>query len=449
MDARRLIGPRRLGRGAVPSTSDIPVTARLTPRPREAVLSVRCLGMAVVLIGVLWPLNLGLRVSENDALRIPDVITAATLAIWWLSGGRLFGVRMVGALLASAVLLALGLPGASGFPDVVFLLRIAEAPILAVAAAQVSRGWPYTRMFAGVLLGGALLSSLLLYEAWLGRTGGWTAMHRFDLLLSSVVVEERPGFVYQAGPLLRPSGTLGHPNAAAGVLVLIAAALVGWYARARAGPSRRMAALSLALMTSGALVTGSRGALLAGLIGVVLGLALLRVRSGKGRLGLGLASMALLVGALPLVATGGEGYVTYLGTITQGVQAPTVQGRLWSWHLALALVEEHPLAGIGRARLLSQVPATHNAFLFLAAAGGVPLALFALGLFIAGARRAVWRLSSSRTYDVAAAVAVITAGFLLVLEDRAVDPTFTSLLAFFLGPCLVARVAPVRSGVES
>ncbi len=415
--------------------------SRVSP-PRRELLTPglrRLVAMVLGAVSFAWPLNLGVPLGPSDALRISDLMCALVLAAWWLSGMRVGGSRMVRALLVSGLVMSLGLPGVAGRSDLVFVMRLAEVPLIAAAAVWFFDRALYGPWLIGIGLGTAALGALLVYEGWVARTQGWVGLSRFDLLVSSVVPKEKPGFVFQAGSLLRASGTFDHPNAAAGVLALgSAVALVGWLALPGARRGRLLPALLLAPMAAGMLVSGSRGAVVAAIGGAAFSGILAMQQLGWRRLAgaAGLLVCAIAAQALVGAAAGGE-YVRYLGTIGQGVQAPSVQGRLESWRAAASLILDHPLSGAGRDGVLSRLPATHNAFLFVAASSGVPLALLLVLCTAVVFTAAVRATRSSDPLLRLCSVATITAALLSLFEDRTTDPTFMSLLAFAAGPVLV------------
>lgn len=402
----------------------------------------RLVAMALGAASLAWPLNLGVPLGPHDALRVSDLVCGLVLTAWWLSGMRVVGSRMLPALLVSGLIISLGLSSAAGPSDLVFVIRLAEVPVIATTSMWLSERGLHRPAFVGIGLGMAALGILMVYEGWVGRAQGWVGLRRLDLLVSSIVPKENPGFIYQSGSLLRPSGPFDHPNAAAGVLALgAAAALIGWFAVARSRRGRLLLALIFVSTASGLLVSGSRGATVAALGGAVLSGILSMQHSGWRRLAGAVVFLVCVAAVHVLVdAAAGREYVHYLGTIGQGLQARAVQGRFESWRLALPLILDHPLFGVGRDAVLSELSASHNAFLFVALTSGVPLALLLMAGMAVAIAAAVRATASRHSLRRLGGVAIITAALLMLFEDRSTDPTFMSLLAFAGGSVLVGSL---------
>jgi O-antigen ligase len=196
---------------------------------------------------------------------------------------------------------------------------------------------------------------------------------------------------------LRASGPFVSPNTLGAVLVV--PALISAIALL-AGESRRWRlfhAASLLLIGRALLFAGSRGALMAVLVGLAVALALLARRPASRARMARAAPWALAGAALVLLASPGvleRPNVQRLLTLLHPAQEETFRWRLHArWPHFWQQVEAHPWLGVGSEvdRSLGESANTpHNGYIAIAVASGLPA--LAIYLIVAGlALRGAWR----------------------------------------------------------
>lgn len=235
------------------------------------------------------------------------------------------------------------------------------------------------------------------------------------------------------GQLARLSGAIGNPNDLAAALVLGVGASAGLAASSRSVPGRSAALVALGLCVAGVLLTASRGGLVA-MIAMVLGALAL----GRGRrVALSLVSVVLLLGA--------AGY--FLTTAPTGATERLIDpsggtGRVDLWTVALRMVEDRPLQGVGtgsfapssihyllepgilsESQYIANDPkVAHNMYLEVLAELGIPGAIMFIGIVLfclgcaASAVARQYERGSSRDYALtlgltASLVGLLTADF--------------------------------------
>jgi hypothetical protein len=236
------------------------------------------------------------------------------------------------------------------------------------------------RFLYGLLIG-VLLSSLTLLHDFLTFSPEDMPI---ELLVKLAIYDGKDihDFVYRA------SGIFGHPNGAAGCVLVGVPVLIGAIEEGRM--PRWSIVLALVLMGSVFYLTKSRGALMTSAALVAYWL---WSQTRGARLPLVLAGLAIGLGVLTaggLEMGAGDGVLLdrFLDTDSISVNA---EDRWWTIATSLDLMLSNPL-GMGSAYVepletATGTSATHNAYLELALMGGVPLmVLVVVRLFKAAAR---------------------------------------------------------------
>ena len=206
---------------------------------------------------------------------------------------------------------------------------------------------------------------------------GMQLMGHNDLILSLGLTSPRfdQWWVHVRGvDIVRPVGMWGHPNASAGVIALALPAALG------AGEGRRselpwlLAGLAVAMLGSALTLTRS-AALVGGFVALTWIFLSRGAVSRQARLGL---LGVFLIGGILVGPPGGW------DRWTSGSNATNQFERQLATQAALQLAVEHPLGlGSGYQVALREatggIPATHNAWLYLALVAGLPLTLLVLG----------------------------------------------------------------------
>jgi hypothetical protein len=222
------------------------------------------------------------------------------------------------ACVGAAGIVILGSLGSSSAADRVFSVRVAEVALLLVFGKWIASRNLESPLTAGLLVGGLASAVIIVWESVLASSGGWWAVHDFDLQLSRFIVKENPGFVFQAGSLVRPSGPFDHPNGAAGILAVCLAIAAGM-ATARGGlrSARWLSVGSAAVIAYALLVTTSRGGAAVG-VSVATIAFLSRPKGDHVRVGSRLVAVILLIAAaaVPFTLVRGTDYAERLGTTT-------------------------------------------------------------------------------------------------------------------------------------
>jgi putative inorganic carbon (hco3(-)) transporter len=202
----------------------------------------------------------------------------------------------------------------------------------------------------------------------------------------------------------RAFGTLGNPNWVGGFLAAtLPLALAAMQTERTRGDwiSRWRARLTVGAIVAGLVLTLSRGAWMAALVG---GFTLLLLRRDLGwrRIAVGCAAVATLAAAVACLSLGGGAVAAALG------RSSSLAGRARMWTITASMVATRPLSGWGPGRFAAAYPPfqrahlrahgdssvtdltdhPHNEYLHLAAEAGLPallavLVLLALALAIA------------------------------------------------------------------
>ncbi len=337
--------------------------------------------------GAPWVLD----VYQNVSIGAGDVGLALVAACGWLGQGR--------ALPAAARALA--------FVGIALL----ACPALSITAAQAPPlGFAALAQCASGLLAALGLARRPALGRWLllGGSGALLVQAPFvalQLLTQSTfpagrifngLPQETPAAVSGAAVFIGPNGlrwqralgTFPHPNVLGGFIAI--GLVLGLPALLRATrPDRRLvplAALGWLLL----LLTGSRGALLAALLGC--GLQIVGWRTPAGRTLLRLAAPPLAAAALAALLLG-PALVSRLSIRSVSPSAPSVQERGMIADVAWTMIRSHPLRGVGAGNFtLAELQPPFNAIsvepahavpLLVAAEAGVLAGLAWLALLIA------------------------------------------------------------------
>ena len=249
----------------------------------------------------------------------------------------------------------------------------------------------------------------------------------------------------------RATGTLGSPNAAAGVLELllpVALAVVITPVRSR---TRRLAAAGLVLGAPALIATGSRGGWVAfAVAGAILAVIANRRKFVPPRKLLALAVLGCVLAA-PVAGPA-------VGRLTSGDEG-SAASRVTLARLSLDMIDDHPFLGVGLNNFAVNIPAyagpaftrqwvytVHNKYLLVWTESG-PAALAAFVWFLGWILLAGLRATRSRDRTVAALAAGITAAIAGSTLHMAVD-IFTNRagvqLLWLLGAIAVALAALER-----
>lgn len=309
--------------------------------------------------------------------RLTDLLNLACACIIFLEVVRMADLHH--SFRVSAVVWAMTLPwifmeirelGGSPDPPVQrLLIRWVLCGLSAyVIASMIDKPWYRWRFMCG-LLGGIMLSlSLVVWDS-------------LSFSPTDVPVEELVNLAIYNGKdiydfIYRASGPFGHPNGAAGCLLLGVAVVIGGIEEGR-WPGWSIL-LAIALMGVTFYLTKSRGPL-------IMSFALVAywawIRTRGIRLSLILGGIAALLTAIMVVDIGGRLddvlFERFFDIKSISVNA---SDRWWTIATSIELVLSHPL-GMGSAyvaplEVATGTSATHNAYLELALMGGLPLALF-------------------------------------------------------------------------
>ena len=344
--------------------------AKRDPVPRGRVRLGR---LAAGLLGAALIFNPYVIPSEAEGSpRLSDLISlllAIVLLVRWVTGYR-YAVRFPVALWVVLGLILVWLArewvvnGALSTTDPVrWFLAVPYAYALYRFA---SRSDTRSPLVIGLSLGTAAnIVVLALQAAGLG-----------ELTVQLGLASGRWSSVWIGGESLRPTGMWGHPNASAGVIALCFPLVCGLIDEKRLRPWWIVLAW-LVVFASSVLTYTRSGLLVSGLVFVLwTGRSLVSGRHARWKLSLLLAAV---VGLAVIGPPGG-----WWRWMNESDIAENSAGRLDSTFHGAQLVLLHPL-GIGgdyqrqlAAITSGGIEATHNAWLYLALVGGLPLALFML-----------------------------------------------------------------------
>lgn len=394
---------------------------RLRIRPLHVLLTVLMLGGA------------GTNASGAGSIRLTDTVLAGLLAAWWLSGGRVDrSGRLTRVAALSLSLMILGLSAVRGIGDAVLLARVCLAPLLVVVVIWYCRRFGAEQAVRTIAISTVLLSGLVLLPAILNLgAGSVEPSAQIDRMLSTIFPRDDAGFVYTAGNVIRSRGPFGHPNEAGGVLAVLTVAAIGW---ARLPGRRLLMAIAAIAGGLGVLVTGSRSAYAALLMGVALNFVLGMGRSSRStqRLVRVCAILMLAVGILLAAPAGGDATrESYVARFESGLLSPqsdaSVNGRFESASLGISSIIRNPV-GIGLSRFDQNLGSVHNSTLYLTVVFGVPFGVAVVLLIIYLGRRS-WDVARRSSHSQAglvgrgAAVAALTWLVLTMTEDRPQSPS--------------------------
>lgn len=358
-------------------------------------------------------------------------------------------------LAAVGAALVLTVPRQTGLSRTIAWVIAAGAVTLAVAAAQSTSPWVavwgrYPR-FEGVwvlpVYTGALVAG--------ARMRAWPAVHRAlpRVLTPAAVLVVLVAGLQAAGPAeSRVTSLLGNASELGTWAVIVAVYLAGL-----AAAGDRIAAVGAGAAGLAVVLSGSRGALGALLVGLLI-LALARWRaSGSRRATLAVAGAAGLVVLLAVMLPATRARL--LGDTP--LAWSTVNGRRWLWSDTLDLVAAHPLLGVGPSGFVDAVGAhhslgwaaqvgsanppdsAHNLILQALAAGGILIAGLLLALGVVWGLQAVRSLRTDPQPTAAAGSAVIAGATALMVHFTSAA---TLPLLCLLAGWVTATVLPERAG---
>lgn len=405
----------------------------------------------LVLVGVVVvsAANLG---AVGAGLGIPGITKAVLLlgaVAAWLGVRR--GQLMVHSSLIYLTLLAFGLAQAGSLlfavdrvAGLVALADLAQSAILLLVLVTLASapGGPATLAVTLVSTMAALAGLTAVQEFALGNATDLGGLSRVP---KGADVGGRTG---------RHAGPYYDANFWARDLVLFLPLAFAWLASTARRRVRAGAAMAALMLVTGVYLTQSRGAFLAVAVAAVTYLALSGPR--QRRLLWGLPVALGLLAALP-------GVGSRLATVAQVAQAftgggdPSLVGRAAALRLGLAMVQDRPLLGVGKANFLVVQPeyqrldptfaertlAPHNLYLELAAESGLLglltwLAFFGCALWLALRLR-------RRTGDWQRAPATLPAALVASLVGWAFASLFLHLAEFHLLVMLVALIVVLHA----
>ncbi len=333
--------------------------------------------------------------TTSEARRLCLLLALLLIGLPWTAGGRT-PLGLVALLLAVVVGTAISLRGAGEWPARIPGLAIAAGIWLGLSAVHTiypDRTIQSLLLLAAYLLAGALAQRVVRksppLEAWLLAA----------ILFAGMVVAAAGSLSWLQGGEggLYASvlvGPFGYPNAAAGFLLLSGGAGLALAAGMPGGRWRWPILALLAIPAGGILLTRSRGALLACLMGGIAwaGLAYPRWRE-KRRVWLSLAGLA---GAGILAGTASRWFPPLTAMWTTGVWTFADSSLEWRWQILVwtwQMIRDHPWLGVGPGAFpvalltYQSLPYAggvnpHNVYVELAAEFGLPAAgLLVLGFF--------------------------------------------------------------------
>ena len=321
-------------------------------------LVVVCLLVATEFAGAYGPLSAALPFSGFTVLLdLGAVVAVATVPHWWgrvplpvIGAMALFVVAQGVSALGSSVSPAITAEAVSdSLKQLVFLVVV----ILLVTAAPERSRWP--ALAAAVAVPLAVLCSFAVVDQWLlGNRGDFLGFEVVTTALGVGVLAPRHAGALPDANFWGRFLALGLPFA----LALLATSRPGLAAQLgerrrraavrrleRAAPPRRLVALvAIALMAAGLYLTGSRGAFIAAGLGTLVFVVAVAVPVRR-------LLWALPLGALTLVVPGVGSRLFSSFSVEDSAQRAGADGsvveRLATQQVALRMVEEHPLTGVG------------------------------------------------------------------------------------------------------
>lgn len=308
-------------------------------------------------------------------------------------------------------------------------------------------------VYVGALVSGARVLSL-------GRARGSTSWFLRWLAVAAIAVGveavlEATGLRPLASNVSRPGSLLGNASDEGAWALLVLCPLAAVTVRAGGG--------LYAVGTLGAAATlvcsGSRGALVGAAVAAVTLAALMPRRGVRMAIAAGVAAMAVGVFTLPATRSRVTG--------ASPLATQTATGRELLWRETARLVAAHPLLGVGPSGYVDAIPAYHDRqyeleigpvnppdsphdwILQAAAAGGIGLAILALGLagltVLRGVRVTRQQVGAGETAAVAGMLAGLV-GYGVALLFHLTSPGTTPLAALFAGALLGAPAGSSPAG---
>ena len=352
--------------------------------------------------------------TTSEARRLCLLLALLVIGLPWTAGGRT-PLGIVALLLAVGAGAAISLRGAGEWPARIPGLAIAAGIWLGLSAVHTiypDRTIQSLLLLAAYLLAGALAQRLVRksppLEAWLLAAILFAGM-AVAAAGSLSWLQGGEGGLY-ASVLVGP---FGYPNAAAGFLLLSGGAGLALAAGMPGGRWRWPILALLAIPAGGILLTRSRGALLAWLVGGVAWAALAYPRwREKRRVWLSLAGLA---GTGILAGTASRWLPPFTAMWTTGVWTFADSSLQWRWQILAwtwQMIRDHPWLGVGPGAFpvalltYQSLPYAggvnpHNVYVELAAEFGLPAAgLLVLGFvgLLARLGALTLRLPSPSTY---------------------------------------------------
>ena len=221
-----------------------------------------------------------------------------------------------------------------------------------VSVGGVLRWWTYVFYFVALRLSypnSASVERLLRLLAILGGLEGGLVV--LQSLFGDVLFDtsQLPSAKWHA------FGTLGNPNWTGAFLAATLPFAVGQLVRPAASAARAGAALALAVLVAGLVLTFARGAWLAAMAGF----AVVASLSAAARSRKVLASIAagLLIGIAAAIAAHGDEAVASL------TRSESIMGRTRMWRVTMDMIAERPLLGWGLGRFAGAYPTHQGSFL--------------------------------------------------------------------------------------
>jgi len=333
------------------------------------------------------------------------------------------------------------------------LFMVASIGLPPLSSALSPTHWPGA---LGLLSGLALFSvtSLVIDSGAAARRAGLAVVTVSGAVGALLVLSQAAGLRWLTEGLpttleFRSPGSFGNPNWAAAFLAPLAPISLALAATSAASGWRKLHRANAALLALATAATLSKGGLLSlGAGAVVYALSDPRLPKARRRMSLG----ALLAGAL--------GVLLLAWHFDWCATAPWLRGRLFLWRVALRLVSEHPLTGVGVAGYvaeygraaatllqqqrglfmpLSSVDFAHNDVLQFAAEGGVLSAAAFLLVGVRALQRAARRGGDALARAAGASLAAIYVDGLADSPLR--EPATFALFFFLLG--WLAPAAPI------
>jgi len=267
-----------------------------------------------------------------------------------------------------------------------------------------------------------------------------------------------PKAAYQAGEgvfqIVRPPGTLGHSDYFAAFLLWPVFGGIGLWREERSGAGRILGAAAAAAGTTAILLSGSRGALLALVVGFCVLAALLRPSLRTVAKAAALAALVLVAFYRSPAGERLQARAHWIGEDRAGGARPLL------WRDSLRMAATKPITGFGLDTFVAEFPryqseelaraypdfyheSPHNIFLDALTAEGVPGLLVLLGVAVAGVAGGL----RVRAQHPALAVALLPAFVASLVAHQFVVFTAPTAFYFFLGAAVLAGGGASNSAI--